>query len=57
MKILYPNLDTLNVRCKGKNNSKEQCRCISVVVSSKKKSGVKWLENNVEDIIVIFNAY
>ena len=35
MKILYPNLNILDVRCDGRGNTKEQCSCISIVVPSK----------------------
>ena len=40
MKILYPNLNILNIRYGGRNNTKEQCSCIFAVVPSKKK----WLD-------------
>ena len=28
MKIFYPNLNIRNVRCDGKDKTKEQCSCI-----------------------------
>ena len=41
MKILYPNLNVLNITCDGKDNTKEQCGCMSIVVLSKKDGWVK----------------
>ena len=35
MKILYPNLNILNLRCDSRDNMKEQCSCISIVVDLK----------------------
>ena len=51
MKVLYVNLNVLHIRCDGRNNIKEKCSCISVVVPSKKNGWAKWLENCVKDII------
>ena len=39
MKILYPNLNIFDVRFNGRDNTKEQCSCISIVVPSK----TEWL--------------
>ena len=41
MKIVYPNLDILNIMCDGWDNTEEQCVCISIVVPSKKNVWVK----------------
>ena len=57
MIIVYPNLNILNIRCDGKNNTIDKCSCIYFVVSSQKDGWVKWLENNVRDIIGISNVY
>ena len=35
MKILYLSLNLLSERCGGSDNTKEQCSCISIVVSLK----------------------
>ena len=39
MKIPYPKLNILDIRGEGRNNTKEQCSCISTVVHSK----TEWL--------------
>ena len=39
MKILYLKINMFNERCGGRGNTKEQCSCISNVVSSKKMVG------------------
>ena len=52
MKFLYLNLSIINIRCEGKDKTKEQWGCISIVVPSKKMVG-----NNVKDIIGVSNAY
>ena len=57
MKSLYPDLNILNIRCNGKDNTKEQCGCISIVVPSEKNGWVKRRENNAKDIIGISNVY
>ena len=63
MKILYSNLNILHIRREDKNNTKEQCGCISTVAPSKeqkknKKNGwVKRRENDVKDILGIYNFY
>ena len=57
MKILYPTFKIRNIRCDGKDKTKEQCVCISIVVPSKKNGLVKWHEKNVKDIVEISNAY
>ena len=41
MKILYPNLNILNARYDGRNNTDEQCGCISIVVSSEQNDWVR----------------
>ena len=41
----YLNLNILIERCSGRDKAKEQCSCVSTVVSSKKNG----LENNVKD--------
>ena len=48
MKILYSNLNILNIRCDGKDNTKQQRRCVSTVVLSKKNGGVNRHENKVK---------
>ena len=35
MKILYPNLNILDLMCDGRDNTEEQCSCVSIVVPSK----------------------
>ena len=40
MKVLYPNLNILDIRCDGGDDTKEQCNCISIVVLPKSE----WLE-------------
>ena len=35
MKILYPNYNILNEGCDDRDNTKEQSRCIFIVVPSK----------------------
>ena len=47
----------IDIRCDGKDNTKEQCSCISIVVFSKKNGWIKWRENSMKDIIEISNAY
>ena len=54
MKILYPNLNILDIRCDGRDNTKEQCRCISIVVSSKPEWLGKKDRKQHNDIIGIF---
>ena len=39
MKILHPNLNILDIKYDDRDNAKEQCRCISIVVPSK----TEWL--------------
>ena len=39
MKILYLNLNILDVKCDGRDNTEDQCSCISFVVPSK----TEWL--------------
>ena len=39
MKILHPNLNTLDMKYDVRDNAKEQCPCISTVVPSK----TEWL--------------
>ena len=59
-KILYSNLNLLHIRREGKNNTKEQCGCISTVAPSKKKKKNGWVkrrENGVKDILGIYNFY
>ena len=41
MKIIYPNLNIFNIRCDGKDNTKDQCDNIFIVVPSKKNGLVK----------------
>ena len=53
MKLLHPNLNILDIRWDGRDNTKEQCRCISFVVSSKTERLGKKSENNIKDIIGI----
>ena len=53
MKFLCPNRNVFDIRCDGRDNTKEQCHCISIVVSSKtqwlgKKKG-KQLEGHYID--------
>ena len=55
MKILYSNLNILNTRRESQENTKEQCVCISIVVPLKKNGWVKRRENNVKDILTIYN--
>ena len=57
MKILYPNLTILNLRCDSRDNIKEQCSCISIVVHLKTGWFEKKRENNMKDIIRISIAY
>ena len=35
MKTLYANLIVLDISCDGKDNTKDKCSCISIVVPSK----------------------
>ena len=35
MKILYPNLHILDIRYNGRDDTKEHCSCIAIVVPSK----------------------
>ena len=56
MKIFYPNLSILNIRCEGKDNTKEQCDCISIVLPSKRNGWVNLHKNNAKDIIRNSNA-
>ena len=37
MKILYSNLNIVDISCYSKDNTKDQCSCISIVVASKIK--------------------
>ena len=53
MKILYPNLNKLDIRCDGRDNIKEQRSCIFIVVPSKKERWVKRSKNNMKDIVGI----
>ena len=60
MTVLYRNLNIVNIRSYGRDNTKEQYSCISIVVPLK----TEWLdkkenknENNMKDIIGIFIAY
>ena len=39
MRILYRNLNILDIMCDGRDNTKERCSCISIVVPSK----TEWL--------------
>ena len=39
MKVLYLNLNFIDIRCDGRDNTKEQCSCISIVIPSK----TEWL--------------
>ena len=41
MKTLYPNLNILDIRCDGRDNTKERCSCISIVVPSKREWFIK----------------
>ena len=40
MKFLYLNLNIFDTRCDGRDNTKNQCSCISIAVSSK----TEWLD-------------
>ena len=42
---------------KGKDSTKEQCDCISIVVPSKKNDWVKGRENKDKDILGIYDPY
>ena len=57
MKASFSNLNIFGMRCDSRNDTKEQCSCISVVVPSK----TDWLEesseNNIKDIIEISVVY
>ena len=50
MNILYLNLNILNERFGGRDKTKEQRGCISIVFSSKKSGWVRWRESNIKDI-------
>ena len=39
MEILYSNLNILDIRSDGRDNTKEQCSCNSIVIPSK----IEWL--------------
>ena len=39
MEILYSNLNILDIRSDGRDNTKKQCSCISIVIPSK----TEWL--------------
>ena len=57
MKILLMNLNLLDISCDGRDNTKEQCSCISLVIPLKQNGCVKRSENNMKDIIEISIAY
>ena len=57
MKFLCPNRNVFDIRCDGRDNTKEQYHCISIVVSSKTKWLGKKRENNLKDIILTSIAY
>ena len=57
MKIIYPILNILNIRCDGRDKTKELYSCISIVVASKRNDWVKWDKNNVKYIIGISYSY
>ena len=54
MKIIYPILNILNIRCDGRDKTNS---CISTVVASKRNDWVKWDKSNVKYIIGISNSY
>ena len=41
MKILYPNRNILDIRCDDRDNTKEQCSCLSIEVPPKTEWFVK----------------
>ena len=57
MRILYRNLNILDIRCNARNNTKEQCSCISIVVPTKTEWLGKKRENSMMAIIGISIAY
>ena len=50
MKNQYVNLNILNERCNGRDNIKEHCSFVSIVVSSEKNDWLMRRENNLKDI-------
>ena len=54
---LRVSFNVLDIRCDGRNNTKEQCSSISTVIPLKKNVWVKRSENNMKDIIGISIAY
>ena len=56
MKILYPNLNILDIRCDGRDK-KEQCSCISTVVPSKPEWLVARKRKQHNGMIGILIAY
>ena len=54
---LRVSLNVLDIRCDGRNNTKEHCGSISTVIPLKRNVWVKRSENNMKDIIGISTAY
>ena len=57
MKLLFPNLNKLDIRCDGRDNAKKQCSSISIVVLSKAEWLHKKREKKMKDIERISIAY
>ena len=53
MKILYPNLNRLDLRCDGAHKTKEQRSSIPIVVPSKTEWLGKKSKNSMNDVIEI----
>ena len=56
-KILYPNINVLDVRSNCRDNAKEQCIYISIVIPIKRNVWVKRSEIDMKDIIGTSVAY
>ena len=57
MKILYPNINVLDITSNCRDNAKEQCICISIVIPIKRNGWVKRSEIEMKDIIGTSVAY
>ena len=51
MKILYPNINVLDIRSNCRDNAKEQCICISIVIPIKRNGREKRSEIDMKDIV------
>ena len=57
MKIFHLNLNLLDIRCDGMDNTKEQCSYISIAVPSQTEWLGKKKRTNIKNVIEISVAY